>query len=258
MNARTPAAFIGHGNPMNTLESNAWTQSWVEFAQSFDKPKAILAISAHWYVGLTAVTAMERPRTIHDFYGFPQELFNVEYPAPGSPALAARVAEMLQPAYCGLDTDSWGLDHGTWSILAHMYPEADIPVVQLSVHAGEAYDYHHRLGQALSPLREEGVLVVGSGNVVHNLGLVEWSRPGGGAAWAESFDTNTAQIMTSDPAKLGEVLSLPEARAAVPTPEHFLPLAYIAGIAEAEGTTARTLIRGCDLGSLSMTSYIVD
>lgn len=257
MSPPTPAAFIGHGSPMNTLDHNAWTQAWVDFAQSFETPQAILAISAHWYIGLTAVTAMETPRTIHDFYGFPQELFEVQYPAPGDPDLAARVADLLQPTFCGLDTDSWGLDHGTWSVLKHMYPKADVPVVQLSVHATEAYDYHHNLGRALNPLRDEGVFILGSGNVVHNLGLVEWSKPGVGAAWAETFDAATLDLMTSEPARLGDVLHVAQARAAVPTPEHFLPLAYLAGLAEASNTTAHTLITGCDLGSLSMTSYAI-
>ena len=257
MSERTPAAFIGHGNPMNSLESNEWTQSWVDFALSFEKPKAILAISAHWYIGLSAVTAMTSPRTIHDFYGFPQELFDISYPAPGSPELAARVVDLISPTYCGLDADSWGLDHGTWSVLTHMYPNADVPVVQLSVHAGEAYAYHHRLGQALNPLRDEGVLILGSGNVVHNLGRIAFDKPGLGEPWAQHFDDATAKIMTSQPANLVAVLDLPEAPAAVPTPEHFLPLAFIAGIADASLTTARPIVRGCDLGSLSMTSYVV-
>jgi len=258
MSDRIPAAFIGHGNPMNTLENNRWTQSWVAFAQSFKKPKAIVAISAHWYTGLSAVTAMESPRTIHDFSGFPQALFDVDYPAKGNPLLALRIRELLSPAYCGLDTDSWGLDHGTWSVLAHMYPDADIPVVQLSIHAGEPYDYHHRLGQALNPLREEGVLVVGSGNVVHNLALADFSLPGSGADWAKSFDLATTELMTSNPADLGKALSLPEVHLAVPTPEHFLPLAYIAGIAEASHAMPRTLVTGYDLASISMTSYVVE
>ena len=253
-----PAAFIGHGSPMNTLESNRYTTAWREFGASIERPRAILCVSAHWYVNATVVTAMKTPRTIHDFYGFPQELFDVEYPAPGSPEVAQEVVDALAPIWCGLDTDSWGLDHGTWSVLAHLWPTADVPVVQLSIDAQKPIDEHLAIGRALNPLRDQGILIVGSGNVVHNLGMIEWSNTDGGATWAHVFDDATREIMTSDPAQLGSVLTLPEAQPAVPTPDHFLPLAYIAGIADAAGVSARTLLDGYAYGSLSMTSYVVD
>ena len=253
-----PAAFIGHGSPMNTLETNRYTTAWREFGASIERPRAILCVSAHWYVNATVVTAMKTPRTIHDFYGFPQELFDVEYPAPGSPEVAQEVVDALAPIWCGLDTDSWGLDHGTWSVLAHLWPTADVPVVQLSIDAQKPIEEHLAIGRALNPLRDQGILIVGSGNVVHNLGMIEWSNTDGGAKWAHVFDDATREIMTSDPAQLGSVRALPEARAAVPTPDHFLPLAYIAGIADAAGVSARTLLNGYAYGSLSMTSYVVD
>jgi 4,5-DOPA dioxygenase extradiol len=252
-----PAAFVGHGNPMNALEHNRYTEAWRSFAAESPRPRAILAISAHWYVNITAVTAMATPRTVHDFYGFPQELFDVDYPAPGDPALAAEVAALDTPGYVGLDADSWGLDHGTWSILTHMYPAADIPVVQLSVHAGEPLEYHLALGAALAPLREEGVLILGSGNVVHNLGLIDWSLAGQGASWAKAFDEAVAEVMTTQPVAIGRLEAEAAFGAAVPTPEHFLPLAYLAGLASEAGTTASTLISGLELGSLSMTSYVL-
>ena len=198
--------------------------------------------------------------TAHDprFLRFPQELFDVDYPAPGSPAVAQDVVDALAPTWCGLDTDSWGLDHGTWSVLAHLWPSADIPVLQLSLDAQKPIEEHIEIGRALEPLRHEGILLLGSGHVVHNLSLIDWSNTDGGADWAHVFDNATRSVMTSEPAQLGSVLELPEAQPAVPTPDHFLPLAYIAGIADAAGTPARTLIDGYAYGSLSMTSYIVD
>jgi 4,5-DOPA dioxygenase extradiol len=217
----------------------------------------VLVISAHWYVNITAVTAMTQPRTIHDFYGFPQALFDVDYPAPGDPELARTISETVAPHSVGLDADSWGLDHGAWSILVHMYPEADVPVLQLSVHSNQPLGYHLDLGEALAPLREDGVMILASGNVVHNLGRVEWDKPGRGAPWAHEFDDAVRAVMTSDPGSLATVATEPTFEAAVPTPDHFLPLAYVAGIARAAGTTASTIIDGCELGSLSMTSYAI-
>lgn len=250
-----PAAFVGHGNPMNALEHNRYTDAWSAFGASMPKPKAVLVVSAHWYVNITAVTAMRSPRTIHDFYGFPQPLFDVEYPAPGDPETAQHILDVVKPTYVGLDEDSWGLDHGTWSILVHMFPKADVPVLQLSINAELPFDYHFNLGAQLHALREEGVLILGSGNVVHNLRLIDWQKPGQGTEWAHRFDDDVRSIMTSDASKLGTSSSHADYRLAVPTPDHFLPLAYIAGLASRAGAPTRTLIDGYEMGSLSMTAY---
>ena len=252
-----PAVFIGHGSPMNTLEHNRFTQAWHDFGRSVPRPSAILAVSAHWWINATAVTAMESPRTIHDFYGFPDELFAFDYPAPGSPGLADRVIEVLSPAWTGRDTDSWGLDHGTWSVLAHMFPEADVPVVQLSLDAGKSFADHLALGRALAPLRDEGVLVIASGNVVHNLRMIEWSAAEGGHAWAEEFDRHVRDVMASDPALLPDVVMHPAFALSVPTPDHFVPALYAAGLAAEPGAGAEVLVGGCAMGSLSMTSWVV-
>ena len=250
-----PAAFIGHGSPMNAIEQNRYTDAWSTFAASMPKPKAILVVSAHWYVNITAVTAMRVPRTIHDFYGFPQPLFDVEYPAPGDPELAQRITDIVEPTYVGLDADSWGIDHGTWSVLRHMYPRADVPVLQLSINAELPFDYHFNLGVKLHQLRSEGVLILGSGNVVHNLRLVDWHSPGQGTDWARRFDDAMRDIMTHDASELGTASAHGDYAMAVPTPDHFLPLAYVAGLAAAAKTPATTIIDGYEMGSLSMTSY---
>jgi 4,5-DOPA dioxygenase extradiol len=255
MSELMPAAFIGHGSPMNALEHNRYTESWTTFASTFPKPKAVLVVSAHWYVNITAVTAMRVPRTIHDFYGFPQPLFDVEYPAPGSPELAQRITDVVEPTYVGLDTDSWGIDHGTWSVLVHMFPQADVPVLQLSINAELPFDYHFNLGAKLHELRREGVFIVGSGNVVHNLRLVDWRSPGQGTDWAHRFDDDMREIMTSDAANLGTAASHRDYGLAVPTPDHFLPLAYLAGLSAAAQTPTTTIIDGYEMGSLSMTAY---
>lgn len=252
-----PAAFLGHGTPMNALERNRFTESWRAFGASVPRPRAILAVSAHWHINATAVTAMPQPRTIHDFYGFPPELFAVQYPAPGLPELAEEVADAVLPDQVGEDQESWGLDHGTWSVLRHAFPDADIPVVQLSINASKPMDYHLQLGARLAALRRRGVLLVGSGNVVHNLRALDWHSPDRGFDWAQRFDDAGRELMLHDPASLPTLASHADWARAVPTDEHFLPLAYIAGFAAATGDEVKVLTDGCTFGSLSMTSYTV-
>ncbi len=251
--APMPAAFLGHGNPMNALEDNRYTRAWQSFGRSVPTPRAILVISAHWYINATAVTAMPLPRTIHDFYGFPQALFDVQYPAPGDPEIAGLVADIAEPTWVGMDTDSWGLDHGTWSVLRHAFPEASIPVVQLSINAERSLDYHLELGRKLAPLREQGVLIIGSGNIVHNLRAVDFSRPDGAYAWARRFDEAAADLLREAPADIGVLTGHPDFAKAVPTPDHFLPMIYLAGLAGDEPLDQ--LIEGYAAGSLSMTAY---
>lgn len=253
-----PAAFLGHGTPMNALGHNRYTESWRAFGASIQRPRGIVVISAHWYIHATALTAMERPQTIHDFFGFPEELFAMQYPAPGDPSLAAEVADIVAPVWAGLDHDSWGLDHGTWSVLCHVFPEADIPVVQLSINAMKPFEYHLDLGARLAPLRERDVLVIASGNVVHNLHLLDPSLEHGGFDWAHRFDDAVREVMTTAPGSLANLAGHAEYKYAVPTPDHFIPLLYLAGLADAAGHGTNVLVDGYALGSLSMTGYVLD
>lgn len=254
MMTKIPSIFIGHGSPMNALDSNGYTMAWRKLGRALPRPRGILVVSAHWFIGATAVTAMQRPRTIHDFYGFPDELFAFEYPARGLPELAGEVVELAKPDWIGFDRDQWGLDHGTWSVLAHLYPQADVPVVQLSINAFKPMEYHVQLGARLAALRERGVLIVGSGNVVHNLRRIDW-RNVGGYDWAHRFDEAAAAVLGERPGDIAGLRSHPDYAAAVPTPDHFLPLLYVAGIAAESSSPVKSLVRGCTLGSVSMACY---
>jgi 4,5-DOPA dioxygenase extradiol len=252
---RMPAIFVGHGSPMNALEDNVYTRAWRQLGATIPKPKAIIAVSAHWVTNGTAVTAMAAPRTIHDFGGFPQPLFDMRYPAPGDPALAARVRTLLAPIDVQLD-QAWGLDHGTWSVLVKMFPAADIPVLQISIDDTQPHAFQHALGRRLAPLRDEGILLIGTGDVVHNLRTMRW----GGAPyyWAQRFNDRVRDcLLRGDTESLADFAQWGEdARLSVPTAEHFLPLLTIAG-AKQDDEAISIAVDGIDAGSISMLTAVV-
>jgi len=248
-----PAIFFGHGNPLNAIQQNSYTEAWTRIGKSIPKPTAIVAISAHWYLPATLVTAVTQPRTIHDFGGFPPELYRVQYPAPGSPQLAERVQQLLHPNPVGLDYD-WGLDHGTWSVLCHVFPDADIPVVQLSIDETQPATFHYELAQRLAPLREENILVVGSGNLVHNLHAYAWGRhPVEPFDWATRFETEAkAHLSAGNHQTLIDYVSLgKDALLSIPTPEHYLPLLYVIALQQQTEEVSFPVV-GVDGGSISM------
>ena len=236
---------------MNALEPNRYTEAWRALAASFPKPRAVLCISAHWLTRGLAVTAVEQPRTIHDFGGFPQALFDVQYPAPGSPALAARVRELLAPLPVAMDAE-WGLDHGAWSVLVHLFPNADVPVVQLSLDVAQPAAFHYAIGQQLAVLRDEGVLIVGSGNVVHNLGRLNM-QAGAAYDWATRFEAFARQAITArdHAALIHWQRQGADAAQSIPTPEHYWPLLPVLGT-QAADESAEIVIDGIELGSISM------
>lgn len=255
MSERMPAIFFGHGNPMNALAENAWTLGWAKIGSEIPKPTAILCISAHWYIPAVAVSAMEQPRTIHDFGGFPRQLFEFRYPAPGSPELAARVRELLGGDVV-LDEGEWGLDHGTWSVLCHVFPNANIPVVQLSIDETQPAAWHYQLAKRLAPLRDENVLVIGSGNLVHNLHTYAWENSAREPFdWAMRFDkTARSLISTHEHEPLVNYESLgKDALLSAPTPDHYLPLIYIAAL-QRDDDEVSFPVEGFDGGSVSMTT----
>ena len=248
-----PAIFFGHGNPMNAVASNGYTKSWRRIGLETPRPKAILSISAHWFVPETGVTISTAPRAIHDFGGFPPELYQVQYPAPGDPALAGRVQRLLSPLDVTLD-NSWGLDHGTWSVLRHVYPAADIPVVQLSIDETKPAAFHFEIGKRLAPLRDEGVLIVGSGNLVHNLHTYAWGRhPRDPYDWAVRFENAAKEmILAGDLKQLVNYETLgTDAALSIPTPDHYLPLLYVLAAGQ-QGEFIRFPVEGVDGGSMSM------
>ncbi len=252
-----PAAFLGHGSPMNAIEHNRYTAAWSAFGALVGKPRAVVVVSAHWFINATAVTAMVRPRTIHDFYGFPQELYDVRYEAPGAPELVDEIADLVTPTWIGADEDSWGLDHGTWSVLTHVFPDADVPVVQLAIDSNQPAEYHFGLGAQLARLREREVMVLGSGNIVHNLGIVDFSAGATAEPWAHRFDDAVRGALTTDPSAVLALDGHPDYRRAVPTTDHYVPMLYVAGMAAAAATPAEVMVDGYFGGSLSMTSYTV-
>lgn len=248
-----PAIFFGHGNPMNALAQNVWTEGWAAIGKEIPRPRAVLCISAHWYLPATMVTAMPAPRTIHDFGGFPRQLYEINYPVPGDPELARRVQSLLEPVPVNLD-ETWGLDHGTWSVLCHVFPEADVPVIQLSIDETQPAEFHYETAKRLTVLRDEGVLIVGSGNLVHNLHAYAWGRqeieP---FDWAVRFEARARELLLAaehEPLIAYETLGR-DAALSIPTPDHYLPLLYVIG-QRREGEEVSFPVEGFDGGSVSM------
>lgn len=252
--ATMPVLFLGHGSPMNAIELNEFSRGWQQVGKSIPTPSAIVCISAHWETKGTFVTAVEKPRTIHDFGGFPQALFDVQYPAPGSPELALETKLLLKTTEVGLD-ETWGLDHGAWSVIKHLYPKADIPVIQLSLDYSKPPQYHYELAAELAALRNKGVLIIGSGNMVHNLRIIDWKKPDTGFDWAIESDAKMRQWISDgnhqaliDYKKAGRAFEQ-----SIPTPEHYLPLLYTLGLQgkneEISFFNTKTI-----MGSISMTS----
>ena len=256
--SRMPVLFVGHGSPMNAIEDNVWSRGFRALGALLPRPEAILAVSAHWYVPGTFLTGNDRPETIHDFGGFPRALYEMEYPAPGDAALARRVVELVGRERAALRTN-WGIDHGTWSVLVHLFPAADCPVVQLSIDARLAPHAHLAIGRALAPLRDEGILVMGSGNITHNLRHAMAAVRAGDTAtppWAQAFDADVARAAEQhDGDFLARVVATGNGRMCHPTPDHFLPVLYAAGAAGG-GDPVRFPITGFDLGSLSMRAIL--
>jgi 4,5-DOPA dioxygenase extradiol len=231
---RMPVLFLGHGSPMNALAENEFTRCLGQLGKKIAKPSAILCVSAHWMSEGTWLTGMAAPKTIHDFYGFPQALFEVQYPAKGNPAMAKLIQSQVNDPQLQLDHEMWGYDHGTWSVLKHMYPAAEIPVLQLSIYMNQPAAYHFKLGQELARLRAQGVLIIGSGNIVHNLRRISWEEHAPAHAWAQEFDEWAKdKLIKRDFSSLQQdYLSFEAGKLAVPTPDHYYPLLYVLGASD--------------------------
>jgi 4,5-DOPA dioxygenase extradiol len=254
-----PAIFFGHGNPMNALVHNSWTDTWAAIGKDLPRPRAVLCVSAHWYLPASLVTGSSTPRTIHDFDGFPRELYAVSYPAPGDPDLARRVKELLAPVSVEL-VERWGLDHGTWSVLCHLFPEADVPVIQLSIDETQPSEFHYETAKRLGSLRDEGVLIVGSGNLVHNLDAYAWGRQQVEPLdWAVRFEERARELLLAGdhvPLIAYETLGK-DAALSAPTPDHYLPLLYVIA-QQRRGEQVSFPVEGFDGGSVSMLSVKID
>jgi len=252
MSKLMPVLFVGHGNPMNAVQDNEFSRTWADVGRTLPRPRAILSISAHWETAGCRVTAMPAPETVHDFYGFPRQLYEIQYPAPGAPELAQGIKQALDDPVVHLDF-SWGLDHGTWSVLCRMFPAADIPVVQLSLDSSQPPGFHYRLGQRLKYLRGQDVLVIGSGNMVHNLGVMAWDNSA--LEWARDFDAAlAAHILAGEHLALVDYEAVGEnAHMAIPTNEHFLPLLYVLAMQE-KSDSITFFCEKVTLGSISMRS----
>jgi 4,5-DOPA dioxygenase extradiol len=255
--SKMPVVFIGHGSPMNAIEDNNYTRNWREIARKIPQPSAILSISAHWFTKGTKIMNESAPKTIHDMYGFPKELYEIIYRSPGSPALA-NLSKTLISKESSYD-NSWGIDHGTWSVLVHMYPDMDIPVFQISIDANAAPEVHYQIGRDLRSLRDQGVLIFGSGNIVHNLGILDYSKTDSGYDWADQFDNYIKEnIQNINHENILQYTNLGKlAKLAVPIPDHFNPLLYILG-ATYEEDKITIYNDNCMMGSLSMTSYLFE
>jgi 4,5-DOPA dioxygenase extradiol len=250
---RMPVLFVGHGSPWNAIDDNAFTRMLENLGLEIPRPKAILCVSAHWLTEGTWVTGMESPRTIHDFYGFPEELFLIRYPSPGSPEVARRVSSLIVAPQITIDRDRWGLDHGTWAVLRRMYPDARIPVLQLSLSIADPPEYHFELGRKLRKLREEGVLMIGSGNIVHNLRRIRWEEDAAPYDWAVEFDEWVKEKLTRGDhlALMKEATQTEAGKLSIPTAEHYLPLIYALGAADSRDKL-RFDYEGFQNGSISM------
>lgn len=255
---KMPVVFIGHGSPMNAIDDNEYTQALKNLGKSLMKPEAILVVSAHWTTRGTGITAMENPKTIHDFYGFPKPLFDIQYPAKGDPELAQKISEQFRDTEIRLDMD-WGLDHGTWAVLRHIYPDANIPVLQLSLDMSAKLKFHFEFGKKLSALREQGILIIGSGNIVHNLREIDWNPKAAPKDWAVDFDNWVNEKLVSRDYKslFTDVIHHPQAEISHPSIEHYLPLLYIIGASE-EADNLKTIFSGIQNASISMRSFMLE